>query len=74
MFEPLFDCPSIGDILLEDSKTGFQKGFLQNLPSVICGHALNPQQEHLVLGIIFIYLYNYFNDILFINHKFMNFV
>ena len=48
MVEPLFDCPSIGDILLPN--TGFQKGFLQNLPSVVCGHILNPQTHHLVLG------------------------
>jgi hypothetical protein len=51
MIEPLFYCPSIGDILLDNKTIGFQKGFLQNLPSVLCGHALNPQPHHLVLGI-----------------------
>lgn len=51
MIEPLFDCPSIGDILHEDTVGGIQKGFLQNLPSVLCGHALNLQSHHLVLGI-----------------------
>jgi hypothetical protein len=51
MIEPLFDCPGIGDILLDNKTVGFQKGFLQNLPSVLCGHALNPQPHHFVLGI-----------------------
>lgn len=50
MVEPLYDCPSIGDILLKDSKTGLQKGFLQNLPSVLCGHALDLKPQHTVLG------------------------
>ena len=49
MVEPLYDCPSIGDILLQDDNM-FQRGFLQNLPSVVCGHALNPQPNHSVLG------------------------
>jgi len=48
MVEPLFDCPSIGDILL-DTETGLHKGFLQNLPSIICGHVLNPNERHSVL-------------------------
>ncbi|KAI9558457.1 hypothetical protein GHT06_015244 [Daphnia sinensis] len=51
MIEPLFDCPSIGDILHEDAIGGIQKGFLQNLPSVLCGHAINPQPHHLVLDL-----------------------
>ncbi|XP_046459272.1 tRNA (cytosine(72)-C(5))-methyltransferase NSUN6-like isoform X1 [Daphnia pulex] len=51
MIEPLFYCPSIGDILLDNKTIGFQKGFLQNLPSVLCGHALNPQPHHLVLDL-----------------------
>ena len=51
MIEPLFDCPGIGDILLDNKTVGFQKGFLQNLPSVLCGHALNPLPHHFVLGI-----------------------
>ena len=48
MTEPLFNCPSIGDILV-DCKTGLHKGFLQNLPSILCGHALNPDKQHSVL-------------------------
>lgn len=50
MVEPLFDCPSIGDILLKESKSDIQKGFLQNLPSVLCGHALQVKSWHTVLG------------------------
>ncbi len=56
MVEPLFDCPSIGDILLQDDNM-FQKGFLQNLPSVVCGHALNPQPHHSVLGSLNTFFY-----------------
>jgi len=48
MVEPLFDCPSIGDIL-SDAGTGLHKGFLQNLPSILCGHILNPNEGHTVL-------------------------
>ena len=48
MTELIFDCPSIGDILT-DARTGLQKGFLQNLPSVLCGHILNPHHEHRIL-------------------------
>lgn len=48
MVEPLFDCPSIGDILL-DVKTGLHKGFLQNLPSILCGHVLEPNEQCTVL-------------------------
>ena len=48
MVEPLFDCPSIGDILF-DAKTGLQKGFLQNLPSIVCGHVLSVNEHHTVL-------------------------
>ena len=53
MIEPLFDCPSIGDILENDARlNGYFKGFLQNLPSILCGHALQVQATHNILGIL----------------------
>lgn len=53
MVEPLFDSPSIGDILIEDAKIngGLHRGFLQNMPSLLCSHALAPTSEHYILGL-----------------------
>ncbi|KAG1650509.1 putative methyltransferase NSUN6 [Nymphon striatum] len=42
LIEPAFDCPSLGD---------FNPSliFLQNLPSVVCGHVLDPQPGQTIL-------------------------
>lgn len=48
MTELLTDCPSLGDLLI-DGKSGLHMGFLQNLPSVLCCHILDPRPHHRVL-------------------------
>lgn len=55
IFESKFDCPSMGDILENTAVNGFQQGFLQNLPSVLCGHVLDPQPEEIILGEISVF-------------------
>jgi len=48
MTQRVLDCPSLGD-LLADERCGLQRGFLQNLPSVVCGHVLDVRPDHRVL-------------------------
>lgn len=46
MIELVHDMPSMHELLIGDD---LQKGFLQNLPSIFCGHILEPFPHHLVL-------------------------
>ena len=43
MTDPLYDCPSLNPEDLKDF------GFLQNLPSIVVGHVLDPQPHESVL-------------------------
>lgn len=49
MRETVYGCPNI-EGFLNDFIHNVQPGFLQNLPSIVCGHELVVQPDHLVLG------------------------